>query len=269
MTVKSIYVPSLRRHFKLGRNHPRAHTPRLKLANYIRAKQLPTPPSTLDYTAQAMAALRQIYLNDQLGDCVIAGGFHVRGVTSGNALGTPVNFTADQVLQDYSAIGGYVPGDPSTDNGCDESTAINYWIQTGFPDGVKLLGSLDVDPTNPTECMTALYLAENLYFGVPMPDDWVNAQMPQSDNFVWDVAGDPDPDNGHCFNGDGYNLSGYSAQGVGIDTWGMLGLVTWAALAKYCSQSVGGELHCLVERRHHRNWAAKGPQRPRLGSPDR
>ena len=39
-----------------------------------------------------------------------------------------------------------------------------------------------------------------------------------------------DPEAGHAFCGVGYNSAG-----VIIDTWGMLGLMTWAAIAKYGS----------------------------------
>jgi hypothetical protein len=58
-----------------------------------------------------------MYLNDALGDCVEAGQGHVVGVLTGNAAGTPFIFTDAQMQAIYSAEAGYVPGDPSTDNG--------------------------------------------------------------------------------------------------------------------------------------------------------
>ncbi len=65
--------------------------------------------------------------------------------------------------------------------------------------------------------------------------------MPSASGFVWDVAGDPDPQNGHCVVG-----VGYTAAGITIDTRGMTGLMTNAAVAKYPTQASGGELYTVV-----------------------
>jgi len=184
----------------------------------------------------AAAALALIYDNDYLGDCVIAGGYHSTGIATGNA-GKLFTASDSQIIADYSAIGGYVPGDPSTDNGCDEQTALNYWTSHGFADGTKLLGWLEVNAANPTEVMQAMFLFENLFFGLELPDAWISP-FPSANGFVWDVAGDPDPENGHCIVGVGYNQSG-----IQIDTWGMIGTLTWAALAAYVTQAAGGMLY--------------------------
>jgi hypothetical protein len=238
MPVKSVFIPHLNKHVKLGRKRPVAKCPRLHLKNYL-VKDVPPPPATVDYSGPAMSALSLVYLNDQLGDCVIAGGYHVVGLTTGNANpGSPWIATDAQITADYSAIGGYVPGDPNTDQGCDEQTALNYWTQTGFADGTKLVGWMAVDATNMTECMQAMFLFENLYFGVELPDAWINP-FPSSAGFTWD-DGTPDPNNGHCYMGVGYN-----AAGVQIDTWGLIGTMTWKAIAHLCSQGVG-ELYVML-----------------------
>lgn len=237
--VKSVFAPHLSKHVKLGRTRPDFTSPRLRLGNYLARKALPAPPSNLSYTAAAMTSLSNVYLNDQLGCCVVSGAFHARGVTSANA-GQIVLFNNNQIIHDYSAIGGYVPGDPSTDNGCDEVTALNYWTQTGFPDGVKLAGWLSIDATNKTEIQQAIWLFENCFYGMELPDAWLQ-NMPSANGFTWDVAGQPVPTNGHCVAG-----FGYDQVGVTIDTWGMLGKLTWAATAKYAVQNSGGELHVLL-----------------------
>jgi hypothetical protein len=237
--IKHIFLPALDRHVRLGRLRPAVRCPRLSLGNYL-LRQLPLPPASCDYTAAAARTLADIYGNDQLGDCVIAGGEHVRGVTSANA-GSETAFSLAQTVAQYSAIGGYVPGNPATDQGCDEQTALNYWVQHGFADGVRLTGWLAIDASNIQECQTALWLFENLYFGIELPDAWVGAQMPQASGFVWDVAGAPDPSNGHCVAG-----FGYDSRGVTIDTWGMLGTMTWAAVQAYAGRAAGGELYVLL-----------------------
>lgn len=224
---------------KFGRNRPRALGPRLSLKNYL-LKSLPAPPETVNYRGRAFNALRQVYGNDTLGDCVIAGMAHVTGVLTSNA-GDPFLYTQDQIVALYSAIGGYVPGNASTDNGCDELTALNYWLQHGAPAGSHaIMGYVAVDPSNPEEYRTALWLFENLFFGLELPDAWVNP-FPSTSNFVWDVAGAPDPNNGHCVIG-----CGYTPRGVTVSTWGMAGVMTDAAIAEYCDQYNGGALYAVM-----------------------
>lgn len=199
MTLKSVFVPHLNQNIVFGRKRPVPGGYCLKLRNYLRAS-LPTPPTSADYTGKAQSSLANIYGNDTLGDCVVAGGYHIVGVETGNA-GNQFTATSAQIIKDYSAIGGYVPGNPNTDQGCDEKTALGYWTSHGFADGTKLLGWLAVDPTNKTEMMQALYLFENLYFGIELPDAWINP-FPSANGFTWNVAGTADPQNGHCFTGD-------------------------------------------------------------------
>jgi hypothetical protein len=75
------------RHFKLGRRRPVARGPRLSLKNYLLRLAAPVAPPTADYSAAAMPELNNIYLNDQLGDCVIAAGYHMVAVATGNTGG--------------------------------------------------------------------------------------------------------------------------------------------------------------------------------------
>lgn len=240
MTVKTISAPHLGpgKTLKLGRKRPVARAPHLKLTNYLRAA-LPPAPASVDYSGDGQPALSNVYQNDKIGDCVIAGGYHVVAVETGNA-GDLFVATDDQVIRDYSAIGGFDPNNPqATDNGCDEPTALNYWQQKGFANGTKLLGWLSVDATNRSELASALYLFENVFFGVELPNEWLNT--PLTNGFSWDVAGPPVPENGHCVVG-----VGYDDVGVQVDTWGMIGTVTWPALAKYFVPQVFGAAYVLL-----------------------
>jgi hypothetical protein len=201
---------------------------------------LPAPPASVDYAHAAATALSKMYLNDQLGDCVIAGMAHLVGLFTGNAGQTPVTFTDAQITALYSAIGGYVPGDASTDGGCNEQDALNYWKQHGAPNGShQIAGWLAVNPADVNEVKTALWLFENLVFGIELPDAWLNVN---ASGFVWD-AGAPNPNNGHCVVGCGYN-----AQGIQVSTWGMVGTMTWAALARDVIAQSGGELYCVISQ---------------------
>lgn len=245
MALKALTHPVTGQTFYMGRNKPTievmSKTTFLPIDKYINFSVIPAAPTTCSYASAAMASLSQIFLNDQLGDCVIAMLAHLIGVLTGNGTGTPFVFTADQIISLYGAIGGYVPGNPSTDNGCDEITALNHLVTHGAPIGHnKAKAYLWVDPTNLELYRQTLWLFENLLYGVDLPDAWVNP-MPSGSGFVWDAAGPADPNNGHAFLG-----CGYTAEGIEIDTWGMLGTVTDAATETYCAGAVDGQLFCAL-----------------------
>ncbi len=232
------------RHVFFGRTRKPQPRPVMRLRSYAdlhTAAALPPPPAAVNYWNPATAAaLKNIYLNDQLGDCVIACGYHLVGLATGNANGgKPFVATDAQIIHDYNKIGGYVPGNPATDNGCNEQDALDYWTKVGFANGTRLAGYLTVDGSNKTEVMQALFLFENLFFGIELPDAWVSP-FPEADGFVWDVAGPVDNNNGHCIMGVGYN-----ADGVLIDSWGLRGLLTWEGMA-YATPRQGGELYVAL-----------------------
>jgi hypothetical protein len=238
MSLKEVLAPHLGHNVKLGGRVPsdpaRKH---LKLAHYLNLGALPAPPATCNYSAKAVS-LQNVYMNDQLGDCVIAGGYHVTGLETGNA-GDGFVATNAQIVSDYSAIAGYVPGNPATDNGTDLPTAMDWWVKNQFADGTKLTAYVAVDATNKTEVMQAMYLFENLYIGMALPDAWINP-FPSGNGFVWD-DGTPDTNNGHCI-----MAVGYDDQGLIVDSWGLIGHLTWAAVAHLCSAAGNGELYAML-----------------------
>ncbi len=237
--MKSVFAPHLGRKVKFGRQRSSPVGLKLYFRKFVQAAALPPIPESCSYREKALSVLADDYMNDEIGDCVIAGGYHIVGLATGNA-GNLFRATNQQILADYSSIGGYVPGKPATDRGCDEQTALNYWTKRGFANGTKLLGWLSVDATNKAEVMASMYLFGNLMFGFEMPDAWINP-FPASSGFVWGDAGSPDYDNGHCVIG-----SGYDQKGVTIETWGLSGTLTWDALAKYCVSKSYGELYVML-----------------------
>jgi len=221
---------------KLGRKRP-AQRCKLSLRKYCPDPSvLPTPPPSIDYSLKAKTCLGLLFLNDVLGCCVIAGGYHDVGLWTGNATGLAFCATDADIKADYGAIGGYVDGDPSTDNGCDEQTALAYWTQTGFRNGTKLGAYVGVDATNRLEVMTAVFCFETVFLGIELPVAW-----PIATGVTWDVAGPADPSRGHCV-----VVVGYNDVGVIVSTWGGLNVITWAALAMYCADTSGGEIYALL-----------------------
>ena len=106
-----------------GRKAPKAETLAKipGLSKYLKGplNSLPTPPSGIDYSVAAQSCLSQVMGNDTVGDCTCAGAGHALGLWTGNA-GDLVTLTREQVLAMYSAITGYNPSDPSTDQGANE-----------------------------------------------------------------------------------------------------------------------------------------------------
>lgn len=197
------------------------------------------PPPVVDYARPARSALSQVYLNDRLGDCVIAAIAHLVGLFTANSTGVPAVFTDAQILALYEAIGGYNPVDPHSDRGCDEQTALGYWQQHGAPAGLHpIVGWLAVDPTNVVEVKAAMYLFENLFFGIELPDKWVRDA--HGDGFVWD-AGQPNPNNGHAVCG-----VGFDSHGIQVASWGLVGTLTWAALQRDVIARSYGELYTVL-----------------------
>jgi hypothetical protein len=239
-----------------GRRPPIVTCPRLSLKNYM-FKALPAPPALItDYTKAPAAFLAEILGNDTLGDCTDAGAFHIAGTLLANA-GYPIPFTRDDVIKLYSATAGYVVGDPSTDQGGDEQTVLNYWMQHGLTPGAadphKCEGWCHIDASNPDECRTAIWLFENLYFGMGLPDAYISP-MPEVSGFTWGIAGAANPNNGHAFPALTYNN-----EGPVIDTWGLLGTITWEAVAAYAIQAAGGELYTILSSDSISKAAAKAP----------
>lgn len=237
----------------LGRRREVAPGPHFRLKNYLDHAALPAPPASIDYTTAASSPLADVYGNDALGDCVVAALYHLLALWTGNASGTPFHASLDQVIAMYSAIGGYVPGNPATDQGCDMTTAMNWIVANGFANGDKPVGWVRIDGANAAEVQAAIWLFEGVDFGVGLPDAYVSP-FPSGDGFTWDVAGDPDQNNGHSF-----MAAGYDAAGATIDTWGMLGKFTWAAIAKYAVVTAGGEIDVLLSLDMIAKGATKAP----------
>jgi hypothetical protein len=125
---------------RLGRRPLDRTRPRLTLEKYLDPRsplargQLPAVPLTEDVDRASAVASWPMYGNDQLGDCTIAAAGHMFGAWSTYAIRTEAVFADDEIITAYSAVGGYVPGDPSTDQGCVMSDVLAYLKHTGLTD---------------------------------------------------------------------------------------------------------------------------------------
>jgi hypothetical protein len=236
--LRELYLPHLGKTVKLGGCILKPnYSPRLKLKDYLNHEKLPAPPQAVNYTAAAISVIQNVEGNDQYGDCVLAEDAHYIAVVTGNA-GALYSYTQAQTLADYTALTGFNPNNPSTDQGADPIQDLNWRITTGYADGSKDIGWAQCDGSNQAEIEFAVAECGNLKFWGGLPDAWINP-FPSSNGFVWDVA-PIDQNNGHCMGCGGYNVVATSQQGVLIYTWGLWGWMTWAAFAAFTSSTNGG-----------------------------
>jgi hypothetical protein len=213
---------------RLGRNPsaPRDLVRSIPLKSVLKAGYTGTVPDTVSYVPDA--ANLPIDSNDSLGDCTAAGAAHVETALSQFGQGTPVVVSDADVIKFYSGSTGYVPGNPSTDQGGDMQTVLKYWNQTGIA-GHKIAAYFAVDPTDFDEMRAALYLFGNLYMGFTATQGFENAF---DNGTVFDVTRRDRALGGHC-TGVHQIVKGGNIKG---STWGGFYEMTEAAWAKYVDE---------------------------------
>lgn len=183
----------------LGRTapHPEETHPRLKLEAFLDTAKLPATPETIDWCSKVVSW--PMYLNDSLGDCTCACVGHQLQAWSayGN---TEVTVPQSSVLGLYEAMG-YVPGDPSTDNGANIQDVLEEMVKTGIPgetEGDTEKYQLFAEIKNLKNMETvyqALYLFGSVYLGTNIPQsamDQFQAGQP------WSYTGDDNILGGHA-----------------------------------------------------------------------
>lgn len=197
---------------KFGKLAPKPHRDTLLMSKYIGADALPAPPEKRAWEYRVKSAWG-MFLNNELGICVIAACLHWIMAATANT-DKPAIFTDAEALRAYSAITGYVPGDPSTDQGTAWTDALAYWREIGFTDvnGTvhKILGWAAVGLTIP-ELNQALNLFGGLLIGTNVTQsmmDQFNAGQP------WNA-----PFDGGIIGGHGIPELGYGGEGRSVITW--------------------------------------------------
>lgn len=213
---------------KLGRK-PARHDPlTLPFARYLTG-ELPAPPESVDLT-QGVGSWPMMG-NDELGDCTCAAAGHLIEAWTQAAKGAAQVIPDSAVLAAYEAVGGYVPGDPSTDQGADELTVLKYWRKTGIG-GHKIAAFVAVDPQNSDHVRQAIALFGGLYLGIAMP---LSAQ----EQTIWDV-----PAGGPVGSGAPGSWGGHAVPQLQYDpklttviTWGQKLQMTWEFFSTYVDEA--------------------------------
>jgi hypothetical protein len=212
----------------VGRSRPI----KLKFSKY--AADLPAPPAEFGHEGLIAAGAWGMLGNDQVGDCVIAGAYHETMLWAKEG-GKSVEATTANALKTYSAITGYDPTDPSTDQGTDMDAAAKYRRHTGIVDAAgavhKVGAYLDLDPGNLKQLRQAAWLFGAVGLGIEVPD-FAMAQFNAGE--AWDVqAGRHEIEGGHY-------IPAVAMRGgdILVVTWRRIQRMTESFFRKYCDQAI-------------------------------
>lgn len=186
--------------YKLGAVHTRDERD-LRMAAYFDPARLARVdlPSSWGYDAQNSYGVDEWGMmgNDRYGDCVFAGAAHETMLWN-RAAGREVTFSDESVLSDYSAVTGFSPDDPESDQGTDVHAALKYRVATGIVDADgerhKLGAYLALDTSNLRELLVASYLFEAVAVCWNLPE---SAQEQFSARRMWSYVHNSPIEGGH------------------------------------------------------------------------
>jgi hypothetical protein len=222
---------------KLGRK-ARRYDPRVPhLSRLLAGQTLPPVPAPLNWTA-GMPSNFGMMLNNVIGDCTCAGWGHQKQIWTFNAAGAEVTTPDTDIEALYAACGGYVPGDPNTDNGCIEQDVLNYLHSTGL-DGDKLDAYFEVDVRNHDDVKRTVAWCGGSYIGFQVPAYLMQLTVAGS---TWDVPGasgvpsdaDTSDVGGHCV-----VVCGFDDAGLDLISWGAQYRMSWAFWAAHVDEAYG------------------------------
>lgn len=218
---------------------PRGYDPRIPhFSATVAGKRLTPIPAEVDYLAGMPANLGYM-LNNNIGDCTCAACGHFDQIWSFNASGKTITPPDADVLALYEQAGGYLLGQPSTDQGASMQVVLYDWFTSGFA-GNKLAGYIEVDPRNFHDLQQVIWQGGGLYMGFSVP---AYLQYLESPGATWDLPGTNGIDSGadtsiiggHAVVGAGYDASG----NIIIESWGSRYTMTSAFRAKYVDECYG------------------------------
>lgn len=202
---------------------------RLLLAGYQRDQALVCPdecdwsPGVADW---------QMFRNNQLGSCGIAGPFHQIMGWGWNARRLLVPLTDDQATAEYSAVAGYDPLTGSGDNGVVLSDVCTRWQRVGLA-GHQIQGWVQGQVGRLRETLWGAACFGGCQLGLALPltaADQLAAGKPWTLTSRWLRRGKPGSWGLHCVYLAGYDLKNGIAKLV---TWGAVQICTLEWLDYY------------------------------------
>lgn len=224
---------------KFGKRSPKIDSRTLQLRSYLAApgdlrwNEIPAARDWREHTTPTGAQLPpddDPLGNDVIGNCTVASKGHAL-LTWSAITGAPVIVTRAGIVDAYSAITGYVPGKPQTDNGAYMLDVMKYWRNVGIC-GQKILAFAAVDPTNDQEWQIALEMFGGIFAGYDLP-------LTIQGRDVWDVPADgfpPGQGPGSLGGHEIYEFASSPAAGAG-NSWGYRASRTRAFRHRCCAEA--------------------------------
>lgn len=242
--IPAPYTHSDGRTLRLGKLAPVYDSRALHMSKYTSA--LPPPPPSCDWTRGVINFGEM--LNNKLGCCAESAIGHATQIVTLNTHDyelTPAN-SIIELLYEYSS--GYIPGDPSTDNGSVVAYVLNYVLKHGLGThrrnrSLRALGELSayayVDPLNVDLVKQSLATFGVVDIGLALP---ITCQSQIGG--IWNIVGNPatDPDSmpnswgGHSTVLVGYRTINGCTQFLTI-TWGKLQWIAQSFFTVYVDEA--------------------------------
>lgn len=223
---------------KLGKKPKKEDRRTLMFAKYL----TPAFPPMPNYFSWVPYLEFGMMLNDQYGDCTIAGAGHQ------DMIWTTYNFNKyvpsdGDIVAAYTAItasenggNGFDPSTGNNDNGCTCIDVLNYWRNTGIG-GRKILAYALLQLQNKDQLKAAIMLFGGVYLGVNLP---LSVRDVSDDNTkVWDVPSSGPTGKGSPGSWGGHLIIGirFDIEGISFISWGQLYKMTWAFWMTYIDES--------------------------------
>ena len=215
--------------YMFGKKPKRVDGRTLKFAKFLVIENLPSLQDTFDVDGQFTNMVdKNMYGNDTLGDCVMAGRGHMTLRFEDFEQATLIPVTTKDVENEYFKETGGV------DSGLDMLTSLNEWRQQGWLVSDKHTYTIhayaEVNVSNHNELKYCVMLLFGCYTGFNVPKsamDQFNAGK------IWDVvANDGGIEGGHCV-----YIVAYNTIGPICITWGQRQQMTWAFWDKYFDEA--------------------------------
>lgn len=181
---------------RLGKLPARPNAVKFKMADFVDKTVLPKPPKHFGHE-DLVSEPWQMLGNDKYGDCVFAGAAHETMLWAKSG-GRTAEFNEQTVVSDYSAVTGFNPADPNSDQGTDMQAAASYRRKTGIVDTAgnrhTVAAYLSINPSDVTEHYQALYLFGAVGIGFRFPE---SAMRQYRDGKCWNVVPGSPIEGGH------------------------------------------------------------------------
>jgi hypothetical protein len=215
---------------KLGKK-PFAEDKRdLLFKNYTITEALPARPR--EFGHMDVISEWGMLANDKVGDCVLAGGGHETMLWTAEG-GNPAAFTDANIISDYSAITGYDPNNPNSDQGTVVREALLYRKKTGLIDSQasrhKIGAFLQLDQKDIDEVSEAIYLFNAIGIGILFPRSAMD-QFNQGE--PWTVVEGSRIEGGHYV-----SCIGYDSNYIYCVTWGRIQKMDYKFFKTYCDEA--------------------------------